>query len=438
MAVTREHLHKGGRVYYRVQIPRPGAQAESRLKPARVVDVERGAATIRLLEETQTSKVKFCHLEPDVDYLASLERNARPLTHSMRSYLKSVAVDKLANEQAPAPPELPPPVVEAEPEAPPAAPEAPPAPASDDLQAYLEMGKDLRARLDQQILTAAAEQVGPLMAKRAELESQIINTKRPTTPVKEEKSMTPQPRTKYPDEQKAEAIASVDAGMAIKEAAAKHKVGYKSLCAWVAGHEREKRAAAKREKKRAADRKSPTKLASHVNPLGVRYGAKTKADVLAAVDGGATWLEVAEKLKVGYSTVRNWVLERDKAVKAVSAVGRGQRHVSDVKALVLEAVDGGTTWSAAAKKFGVPYSTVRTWAHVERAAAVEPGAVSKAPPSTGIVVMSGGDTTLRENKRLRATLAMVLQRTNAAESGDTLRAQNERLQVVIDLLLGVE
>lgn len=276
MSVTAQQLHKGGNVFYRVQIPRPGAPAEVRLKAARVIDVERGAARIRLLEGDQTLKVRFADLAPDVDYLVSrarererparrenarpadepapapatpptaLETPARPLTHTLAEQLKHVELATVhalpgpvvANEQA-----SPPPTTEAAPATPP--------PAHEDVQAWLEIGKDLRAKIDREILTAPREKVAGLMAQRKQLETELQAKERARTMPK---------GIKHTPAKRDEILKDAAAGMKSAAIARKHGLPITTVAGWI-------------RKASSAVKKSPRPAA----PVAARVSARVSA-----------------------------------------------------------------------------------------------------------------------------------------------------------------
>jgi hypothetical protein len=79
MGARFEQLMAGGRAYLRESVSRPGAPAEFRLKPVKVMSVERGAAFVEVLDTGNRFVTKFANLEPDMEYLrAQLEKvNAR-------------------------------------------------------------------------------------------------------------------------------------------------------------------------------------------------------------------------------------------------------------------------------------------------------------------------------------------------------------------------
>jgi hypothetical protein len=63
-----------------VDTSRPGAPVESRLKPVKVLEIERGAALIEVLESGDKFKTRFSNLERDPEYLLKVaeQENAHP------------------------------------------------------------------------------------------------------------------------------------------------------------------------------------------------------------------------------------------------------------------------------------------------------------------------------------------------------------------------
>lgn len=266
MAVRSEQLVEGGSVFLRVQIPRPGAQSETRLKPARVVDVERAAATIQVLDENRTRTVRFAQLEPDIDYLARLlsDRDIEPRKTASLGTIGDVVTKRVAvsNEQTPTPivqtlldlQTAPPDELAPEPTTPSSStPCSSTEVGEDDERAWLELGQQLRARLDEQLAKATPEQAAKLLARRGELETKLQERAREARDMSEAERMAAKKKhgQRYTDAQKRAVLDAIADGVSSKDAARLHGVSYWTVREW------SKHAATRTPRATAATRPAP-------------------------------------------------------------------------------------------------------------------------------------------------------------------------------------
>jgi hypothetical protein len=91
------------------------------------------------------------------------------------------------------------------------------------MQAWLEIGKDLRAKIDREILTAPRSQVAGLMAQRAQLETEL-----------QEKESKRMPKgTRHTPAQKDAILKDHAAGMKSSAIARKHKLPQTTVAGWI-------------------------------------------------------------------------------------------------------------------------------------------------------------------------------------------------------------